>query len=84
MKCLIKVTSPACHKILRASPRARCHANHLKTYSLISALFMPLEDYFHFITLSFSQLCLAEPTFAFEHRQHLLSETAVTFPAMIR
>lgn len=42
------------------------------------------EDYLRFITLSFSQLCLAEPTFAFEHQRHLLSETAVMFPAMIR
>lgn len=43
-----------------------------------------LNDHFHFITLPLSQLCLAEPTFAFEHQWHLLSETAVTFPAMIR
>lgn len=68
----------------RASPTAHHHTHDLKTCPLISTLSVPPEHYFQSFTLSLSQLCLSEPTFAFEHQQHLLSETAVTFPAMIR
>lgn len=73
-------------KSLSASTPER-HANFTKKTKNknLHSVINTLQDHFHFITLSQEPAFFGgAAAFAFERRQHLLSESAVTFAVIIR